>query len=48
MKQFNIFIIHCFKDDFKAVENVIANIIDRSAIIVISHDPKATQYLTVE
>jgi cobyric acid synthase len=48
MQQFNIFIIHCFKDDTNALENVIANIKESSAIIIISHDPKATQSLSVE
>jgi copper chaperone CopZ len=48
MKLFDIFIVHCFKDDKKALENVIANANDGCAIIVISHDPKALNSLSVE
>ena len=48
MHQFNIFIVHCFKNDMKALENVIENIKEGSTIIVISHDSKATHPFCVE
>lgn len=48
MKQFNIFIIHCFKDDLKALDSIIASVTDKKAIIVISHDPYAKKLLTIE
>lgn len=48
MHQFDIFIVHCFKNDKKALENVIDNIREGSTIIVISHDSKAAQPFSVE